>query len=588
MPRTTSNIRPGVQHPLYKLNIEDWQKWRLAYVGGKDFKDKFLERYSRKETPEDFRLRKQLTYVPAHARSVIDIIRNAIAIRLPDVVRDGDERYLNAMATNVDGFNNSMNTFVAIDIAPLLLVHGKRYVVVDAPPPAEGRTIAEDEGLPYFYTVSAEDVLSWSYDSSGNIKAIMMRLVRDIQDPTTRLVRGAEVLYRYMLRLEPGETFTDSECGQVQGPGVLIKDVNKMGKAMGKCQLMADWERVPVAEFKLADSVMGLIADHQIALLNLASTDMDFLFRGNFPLYTEQKPKSSGTIRPRGTKGEEYGPGVLESPDDESVDGHTPKSRKGEARRNMGIGKGVGYREGLDRPDFIAPSTDNLKASIVKQETVAKEIRILVDLALVSLSVHAIEQSGKSKEADRVGEEAGLAYIGRALESGERDLNELWHMMAGIDASQLDLQVNYPSGYSIKTQEQRLDEAEQMRKLRSAVRSEAYQKAMDQRIAEVVLKPVTTSEELAEILAEITEGTYFDDDKERANVVQRDVALRIISRGKASELRGYGEDEQANVAAESRGDLSLLASGAAEGAGGAFDGDEGDTEGEGEGEGETD
>jgi hypothetical protein len=273
------------RHPSWTMFSNSWVKWRLCYKGGHKFKDQFLERYSKREDDDDYKARKKLTYIPGHARSVINIIRNGLAIRLPEVKREGSDAYKEAMTADVDTFRNSMNSFIAGDITPMLLTQGKRIVVVDAPPgPEAGTTRAEDSGQPFFYAVNAEDVLSWSYDEEGRIDAILMQLVEDNVDPETKLVTGSNVVFRYMRLLADGEqSETNSD---IVGPGVLVQTFDSDGAECCDARLLK-LSRVPVVEFSLVDSIMSEIADHQIAMLNLASTDIDFLWRGNFPIYTE-------------------------------------------------------------------------------------------------------------------------------------------------------------------------------------------------------------------------------------------------------------------------------------------------------------
>ncbi len=558
------------RHPLYSQEAALWTKWRLCYEGSDTFREAYLYPYSKREDTVDFANRKKITYIPGHSRSVINIIRNGLAVRLPDVIRKGSEDYLKAMSSDVDGFSSSMTTFVALEITPLLLVQGKRFVVVDAPPTKEGATKADDRGEPYLYTLDAEDVLSWSYRDGGGFKAILIKLSKDIEDKETGLVVENQVVYRFMRYLEQGESFT-GECGMdFAGPGVLIQTLDEEGKLLknssgDQCQFL-QIDAIPVAEFSLVASLMAEIADHQIALLNLASTDMDFVWRGNFPLYTEQQPKKTGSIRPRGTKRRKADD---DTDSEDPLAGGDPGTGRNSTQRRTGIGKGIGYAEGMERPGFVAPETGNLTVSMQKQESIAKEIRILVDLALVSLSVQALEQSGKSKEADRVGEEAGLAYIGQALETGEREVAKYWHMMAGEEG--VDIEVNYPENYSIATPSERREAASQLRALHSTVRSDTFQKIIDKRIAEILLKGITDADEIAKVLAEIDEGAFLDDDKARAEVIQKDVVAKILSRGTAAELRGYGDDEAEKVRADSSADVSALLGGQ-EGAPSAGDG----------------
>ena len=567
------------RHPLYAQESALWTKWRLCYEGSDSFREAYLYPYSKREDVTDFANRKKITYIPGHARSVINIIRNGLAVRLPDVVRKGSEDYLKAMSSDVDGFKSSMTTFVALEITPLLLVQGRRFVVVDAPPTKEGATKADDLGEPYLYTVDAEDVLSWSYRDEGGFRAILIRLSKDIEDKKTGLIIETQVIYRFMRYLEKGEVFT-GECGMdFNGPGVLIQTLDEEGKLLeddngAKCQFL-EIDAIPVAEFSLVASLMAEIADHQIALLNLASTDMDFVWRGNFPLYTEMQPKKTGSIRPRGTKRRKADD---DTDSDDPLAGGDPGTGRSSTQRRSGIGKGIGYPEGLERPSFIAPETSNLTVSMQKQESIAKEIRILVDLALVSLSVRAVEQSGKSKEADRIGEEAGLAYIGQALETGEREVAKYWHMMSGEEGA--DIEVNYPENYSIATPSERREAASQLRTLHSTVRSDTFQKIIDKRIAEILLKGITDADEIAKVLKEIDEGAFLDDDKARAEVIQKDVVVKILSRGTAAELRGYGDEEAEKVRADASADVSSLLGGregapsAGDGASSGGDGDE--------------
>lgn len=552
------------RHPLYAQEAAIWKKWRLCYEGADNFREAYLYRYSKREDDDDFANRKKITYIPGHARAVINIIRNGLAVRLPDVVRKGSEAYLQAMSTDVDGFKTSMTTFVALEITPLLLVQAKRFVVVDAPPTKEGVTKAEDLGAPYLYTVDAEDVLSWSYRDEGGFKAILIKLSKDIEDPDTGLVVDTQTIFRFMRYVEQGETFK-GECGtEFPGPGVLIQTLDEAGKLLNTtedengeepCQFL-QIDAIPVVEFSLVASIMAEIADHQIALLNLASTDMDFVWRGNFPLYTEQQPKKTGSIRPRGTKRRKADEAV---DSDDPLAGADPGTGRNSTQRRTGVGKGIGYKEGMERPGFISPATSNLTVSMEKQESIAKEIRVLVDLALVSLSVRAVEQSGKSKEADRVGEEAGLAYIGNALETGEREIAKYWHMMSG--ETNVETEVKYPENYSIATPTERREAASQLRDLHSTVRSATFQKIIDKRIAEVLLKGITDPEDIVKVLKEIDDQAFLDDDKERAAVIQKDVTAKIVSRGTAAELRGYGEDEAEKVRADASADVSALLGG---------------------------
>ena len=550
-----------LRHPEFAAMAGRWTKWRLCYEGSDAFREAYLEAYSKREDPDDFRRRTKLTYIPGHARSAINIIRNALAVQLPDVVRTGSEDYLTAMSEDVDTFKNNMSSFVAIEIAPWLLVQGKTFVVVDAPvAPTEGATRADDSGRPYLFTVKAEDMLSWAYDSEGRLSAALMRLYEDAVDPETGLVTEANLIYRYYRRLEAEQTFKGSPDSEpVVGPGVVVWEMDKDGKE-SSAPMLLPIDRVPVAEFRAVASLMSEIADHQISLLNLASTDMDFLWRGNFPIYVEQQSKATGTIRPAGSRRRSS----QEELDEESVgDAGTPGAGPSDRQTNIGVGRGRGYKEGLNQPAFISPETKNIDASMKKQELLAQEIRVLVNLSLTSLSVKALEQSGKSKEADRVGEEAGLAYLGRVLESGERDIAKLWAMMEGGDPNATN--VNYPQSYSLKTDEERIESSKRLLELVFAVPSESYQNRIYEIAMDELLRHHTTPDELKKMSDEIVAAPFFNGDKTQAELIAKDRLGALVSAETASKLRGYEEGEAEKAAAERVARVAEMTGAAGEG-----------------------
>ena len=547
MPRKKKKKLADLRHPVHVAMLELWNKWSLCYEGADAFREAFLEQYSKREDPEDFKRRKKLTYIPGHARSAINIIRNALAVQLPDVVRTGSEDYMTAMATDVDTFQNSMTSYVATKIAPWLLVQGRTFVVVDAPQAVDGATKADDKGKPYIFTVKAENMLSWSRDDDGHINVALMRLCEEVKDPLSGLVIDSMEIYRYYKRLEAGESFKgkNREVIAPAGGGVLVWDVNSKSDEI-RAPIIIPIERVPIAEFEAVDSLMSEIADHQISALNIASTIMDFLWRSNFPIYTQQQKASTTAIKPRGTRGDD-----VDELADEAI-GTSGESGAGKADRTktVGTGKGIGYPEGADRPGFIAPATSNVEASMKALDRIATAIRVLANLSLTSLSIRALEQSGASKEADRVGEEAGLAYLGSILESGEREIARIWAMFEGGSADATD--VKYPQSYSLKTDEERQTEAKNLRELHSAVRSGEFQKVIDKRVADILLRPITTPEELKKVLDEISKNDFIDDDKDRAEIIGKDSVLRLVSNETASQLRGYADGEAAKAMEEDK------------------------------------
>ena len=82
--RPTNNIIDS-RHPNYLSCMSDWEKWRLAYRGGDEFRDRFLEQFSAREEQGDFNSRRAVTPIPAFAKAAVNDIRNSIYQRMGDV-----------------------------------------------------------------------------------------------------------------------------------------------------------------------------------------------------------------------------------------------------------------------------------------------------------------------------------------------------------------------------------------------------------------------------------------------------------------------------------------------------------------------
>ncbi len=534
-----------LQHPEWLDMHHLWFKWRMVYEGGDEFINEFLQRYSKREEDDDFRDRKAITYNPNHAASLINMVRNALASKLPEVQRTGDDIYVAATANNIDTFNSSMAAFMATEIIPLLLAQGKRFIVVDAPILLDGeqRTLADDADpgdSPYIYAVNAEDVVNWTYSDTRTFDAILIKEIVDTIDDESGLVSGTRKQFRYMKMLEEGETFSFNGAeGEVvlTGKGVLVRvfgenDNHQMEDVLDP--VLLPLEQIPVVEFRLVDSLLKDIGGMQCTILNLTSSDVTFLHKGNFPIYVEQYLTSEAGLVPHGTK-RQQDDFDTEIDDEDSIDQDIIDDPI-----EAGVNQGVAFPEGTSMPAFIAPAVANTKLSMEKQNEIARTMRQMLDLSLVSLSTSAVEQSGKSKEADKVGEEEGLAYVASVLETGERQTAVVFHDYIKSNKAQ---NISYPKGFSLKTPEERQTEIDALRKKRTAIRSPAAAKLVDRRIAQLQLEELSTPEELATVMAEINAQPFIDDDEQRAEAIRADVSENLLSHNRGSELRGHEPGE---------------------------------------------
>jgi len=272
--------------------------------------------------------------------------------------------------------------------------------------------------------------------------------------------------------------------------------------------LQLELNKIPFVVLDLGESLMTDIADYQISLLQLASSDMQYAMSSNFPFYTEQiEPiANNNNTRPPGTTG----------------DG-------GEAANKeliVGTRKGRGYKKGLERPGFIHPSSEPLKISMEKQEQLKAEIRMLLKLALTNLKPQ--KATAESKQEDSRALENGLGYIGLILENAERKVAEYWAIYEGHTTPAT---VNYPEDYSLLGEEDRRKETEHLEKVKNDVPSKTFQKQCQKRIAKVTLGQKVSGPMLEKIYGEI--------DKAELLISDPDVIL-------AAQLQGLVDDETAS------------------------------------------
>lgn len=490
-------------HPSYSAELEDWGKWRSTYKGSQTFINKYLQKFSSREDAADFAKRKCITYNPAFAKIAINEIINSICQRLPDITRSGGsesyQRAMNGEKGGVDLMGNSMDNFLGEYILAEMLPMKRVGVFVDMPP-LTGETLIENhDKRPYLYVYKTEEIQSWTYNNQQEFTNLLLKDYYMTYDEKSGLSNGQSCRYRH-LRLVNGivyaQYYTD-KGGEESDPIIL------------------NIPKIPFYIFEIRESLLVDVADYQIALLNLASSDMAYALHSNYPFYTEQfDPRANNPyVRKPGTEGTD-------------AEGKTAKQEE----IKVGTSSGRRYPAGLDRPEFIHPSSDPLKISMEKQEQLKLEIRQLVQLTVSNLQTKMA--SAESKKADNQGLEAGLSYIGLELESGERKIAEYWNMYEKLGLAT----VKYPENYSLKTDDDRQNESKNLRELQQAVPSKTYQKAVAKRIAKVLVGSKVSNEEMENIEKEIESADCISPDVE---LIAKDVEIGILDLELASKIRGY-------------------------------------------------
>ena len=524
----------GLTHPDYMHRQLDWLKWRYTYEGGEQFIKRYLRKFSNRETAQDFIDRKVVTYCPSFAKAGIDEVKNSIYQRMSDITRtSGTDAYNKAVEghnSGVDLRGSSMNSFIGQNVLTELLVMGRVGVYVDMPE-LQGASLSDAyKACPYLYSYRAEDIRNWIVDEKDpdQFQSVLLRDNTFAFDEKTGFPTGTKTRFRHLWRQD----------GQVH-----VQFYGDTGKEEGDI-IVLNIDKIPFTVFQISNSLLTDIADYQIALLNLASSDIAFTLKANFPFYVEQydaRAEGSPFLRYEGQEHfDEDGNSVGEGTASVASEAHDNEIK-------VGASAGRRYPKDMDAPAFIHPSSEPMRASMDKQEQLKSEIRSLLNLGIANVRMAGQAPSAASKREESRGLEAGLSNIGMTLEKGEREIAKIWALYEG----QVEATVKYPVNYSLRSEQDRRKEAVDLELLMKSIPSRTYQKEVGKQISNVMLGHYLTPDTLLEICEEIEAAPNMVSDPD---TVAKDVENGLVSPKTASMLRGYpdGESELAEEAHSKR------------------------------------
>ncbi len=492
-----------IRHPDYNASYDVWEKWRLTYRSGSEFIERYLSKYSIREDDTIFTSRKALTYVPAFAKSAINDVKNAIYQRTGDIVRlGGSSSYRDCILGRLNGVDllgSSMSFFIGQYILPELLTMSRVGVYIDMPILDGPSKLDKGNKHPYIYLYAIEDILSWSYDQSDSPNEFSSVLLRDhnfIYDPETNLPINKSTSYRHLSLID-------------EGVKVQYYDLNGVSTS----STVLNIPKIPFVMRDIGDSLLSDVANYQIALMNLESSDIGYILSANYPFYTEQ-------YDPRPAS--EY----LESGNEADI--------------TVGPTQGRLYPTNTERPAFIHPSSEPLQISIQKQENIKRDIKILVNLAVSNLSPKMA--SAESKEVDNQGLEAGLSYLGLVLENLEMKISEYWAMYEASSPAT----IIYPTEYQLPNPATIREEINQDLVLLETINSKTYRKELVKRIVRRSIGTKISAITLRDIDVEIETATIVAAD---SRTMSTDLEAGLVSLKTASLARGYpeGDVEQAKI-----------------------------------------
>jgi hypothetical protein len=551
-----SKFLTAIRHPEYLEDEMYWYDWRDCYNGGQRFVRKNLKKFSSRETNEDFKTRSFFTPIPSYAKAAVNDVRNAIFQRLRDVSRrNGSKNYMKASAGEIGGVDNkgsSMQSFLGIDVLTELLVMGRVGVYVDMPHLAGARTMA-DEGdtRPYCYMYHVEDILSWAVakpEEPGDFTAILLR-DRGI-DYNQGFAHGAYLpsggynRYRFMW-VDPlthmvkmklydeqdniidlnGDIIGANQTGRIVDDSIEIENQGGLDDEAGVINL--ELTRIPFAMPSIGSSLLKDIYKHQVALLNLGSSDVSYALKANFAVYVEQRDTRA------------VGHHLKQTVDDDGSSVTSDNSKPG-AETRTGPSYGRYYDLKAQEPSFIHPSPEPLMASIKLQEKLEDDIRKLVNLAVQNKTGQRSISAEAMKLSDQ-GLEAGLSYIGLVLENSERQIAEHWAAYESKDPTKREVAtIKYPDRYSLKNDEDRVKEATKLSELMYTVPGGQVKKELSKNIVAALLSGKVNTATIDKINAEIDAANYTTSDPD---IIIRAHESGLVGGGTASTALGFDKQE---------------------------------------------
>lgn len=512
----------SLRHPIFTSHFDNWYKWRVTYEGGERFLHKYLEKFSEREDENDFRRRKCFTPIPTFAKTAINEVRNSIFQRMADVTRrNGSANYQAAVKGEKNGVDNqgrSMTSFLGQEVLAELLVIGRCGVYVDAPDTAPNTKAGDRAFKPYVYAYRAEDILSWKLscpEKPGEFDAIILREQHTVFDTEFNLPTDTCERIR--------RVWIDENDGFVRVQ-FQTKDENFRANFPDEGEITKlQLTKIPFVLFNLGDSLMKDVANHQIALLNLWSSNVAYGLSANFPFLTLQEDGRDvgGHLRNSGNS-----------------DGTAGSSGADERRIQVGNVKGRRYDRGADRPGFIHPSSEPLDISLQMCEQLKMDVRQLISLAISDLGTR---QSGLSKEMDSAGLEAGLSFIGLVLESGEREIAKHWAAYeTPVKSRQKVAEITYPRRWNLKTDAQRVEEATGIYEACTKVPGKTVKKEASKLLVTALIGNQVSASKLDEIIGEIEQSNHTTSDPKLIQIAREQ---GLVGDETASIAFGFDEDE---------------------------------------------
>lgn len=420
--RTTGPIRirrdAGIvqQHPEYETMLAQWVFYLNSYEGGSDYvlNTEYLFTHAR-ETLEDrnYRLRRAVYY--NYCRSIVDVYVSHLYRK--EIIRESRDAGFHEFLTDADLRGNSIDSFMSGFAAPMAMVFGTVYVLVDMPVVLEelGSSFDEEQSgiRPYANLVLPMDLVDWELDRLGEFNWVKIR--EAVPQPVSPL--GSREKPRYQYRIWTRDAwYLINEDREFLNPHGAAGEPHPVG-------------RVPAVvvrnERSFSRELAGVSALADIApccqkIYNLASLLDEFLYKQCF----------SFLAWPGDIDTEELGAS--------NVATYDPATKA--------------------LPSYIAPPTD--PAAFIESQ-IDKNIEEIYRIARIRYEgTHPrVAQSGFAKAIDFHDTNNALARRARSFEQAEREIADLYFRWC---RRRNDAKVTYPREFSVKAVNDEIEEAVRM------------------------------------------------------------------------------------------------------------------------------
>jgi hypothetical protein len=501
----------------------DWLEWRYCYEGGASFREQYLEEFSDREDPDEFKRRRDLTPIPAFAKKEVNLVKNSVCQRFPDISRRGGSKSLrdaiDGVGLGVDRRGTSMNNYLTKVIMPELLPMQQVGVLIDAPViPGPSAADVPPGFRPYLSSYRVEDFRAYPAptESPSDWEAVVLKeTVYGFDKEAAEAVETVQFRYLWL--------------DDTRGGLVTSQKMDENGKPLGP-PVFTNLTQIPFVVFDVLDSLIREACSYQISILNMISADSNYAIDSNYAFLTRQRGLDNA------------GAHLIGAEDDAAT----------------GTRKGLFYDKNADRPQFISPPSEPMRVSLELRKEMKEEVHELVTGTLADL--------GGDNSI-----EAGLAFIGSCVEQGERRVWDHWTAYEQADPRRRNVpQVDYPDTWSLKTDEERVAEANSLLDLSQKLIGQDGRKEVIKLAVNKLFVGKLKTKGLDKLHTEIDQATWSTSDPD---VVIKAKQAGLVGAETGTQALGFNADEaekakqdQADRAAQIVQAQSDAADGAARGA----------------------